>query len=78
MDTRVALEAVEKKSPRLLCIQKLIPTELSGSPHCLVINPADRCKNKVSSKFADRKYLRIFKYDKYPGDIQPLSTCFEA
>jgi hypothetical protein len=62
VDTRDALEAVERTSPRLLCIQKLIPTELSDSPRSLVINPADRCKKKVSSKFADHKYLRRFKY----------------
>jgi hypothetical protein len=47
--TRVVLAAVERNSPRFLSIQKLIPTELSGSPYCLVIKPADRCKNKVSS-----------------------------
>jgi hypothetical protein len=49
LDTRVALAAVERTSPRLLGIQKLIPTELSVSPYCLVINLADRCKNNVSS-----------------------------
>lgn len=49
LDTIAALAAVERTSPRLLSIQKLIPTDLSVSPYCLVINLADRCKNNVSS-----------------------------
>ena len=49
VDTRVALAAVERTSPRILSIQTLRPTELSFSPYCLVINLADRCKNNVSS-----------------------------
>ena len=49
VDTRVAFAAVERTSPRILSIQKLIPTELSVSLYCLVINLADRCKNNVSS-----------------------------
>jgi hypothetical protein len=49
VDTRVALAAVERIGPRLLSIQKLIPTELSVCPYCLVIILADRCKNSASS-----------------------------
>lgn len=49
VDTRVALADVERSCPRLLSIQKLIPTELSVSPYCLVIILTDRCKNNVSS-----------------------------